>query len=161
MGLVARVLSFVRVVRNGAQVADVKVDQGGGDNVTPEHFGPAGDDSAPLPGDFAAVINQTGTGRTSVVGYVDPNSTPKAAPGEKRLYARDEDGSVVAELWLQGDGSLAIDTDSDVNINGVIIKSDGSVEIPTSLKVAGKEIAGHDHAINSGSSAPGPTGPNN
>lgn len=158
MGLVARVKSFARVVRNGAQIADVKVDLGGGDIRTVEQFGPAGDDSAPLPGDSAAVIDQSGTGRMSSVGYQDPNSTPKALQGEKRIYARDANGNVVAELWLQGDGSLAIDTDSDVNINGVIIKSNGDVEIPTSLKVAGKEIAGHDHAAGT---PPGTTGPNN
>lgn len=53
-----------------------------------------------------------------------------------------------------------------VDINGFTIGTDGAATSPVSVTspsvvAAGKELAGHDHAINSGSSAPGPTGANN
>lgn len=52
------------------------------------------------------------------------------------------------------------------DLNGFIINADGSAESPISITapsavINGKELAEHDHPINSGSSAPGPTGVNN
>lgn len=69
-------------------------------------------------------------------------------------------------------GFYKLQDDGTVDINGFTIAPDGSAESPvsvtaptvagsTSVTAAGKELAGHDHAINSGSSAPGPTGANN
>jgi hypothetical protein len=60
MGLIAKLLSFVRVERNGAKINDVKVDPGGGPNITAEHFAPIGDDAHPLPGDFVVANNVRG-----------------------------------------------------------------------------------------------------
>ena len=104
MGLISKILSFTRTIKNGAKVSDVKVDRGGGDNATPEHFADPGDDSFPLPGDYASVLN-VGK-RSASVGYVDPVNIPKAGAGEKRIYARDpETGLVVVEIWLKNDGT--------------------------------------------------------
>ncbi len=188
MGWVAKVLSFVRVVRNKANISDVQVDTGGGPNVTPEHFAPPGDDSFPLDTDYATGHNVQQTGRVAVTGYIDPLNTPKAQKGEKRIYARDENtGAVVVEIWLKNDGtgtlfndngsftlspdgsikglnsngSFELQAGGDFVVNGVTIAPNGDVTIPNSLNLNGKEIAEHDHAINSGSSAPGPTGVNN
>ena len=171
MGRIAKLLSFVRSSKNNAKVSDVKVDPGGGANITAEHFSPAGDDSSPLPGDYVALNSDSGAGRYTAIGYIDPLNDPKSNAGDKRIYARDEStGVVVAEFWLKntgeiscsnGNGYFALAENGDFIANGVIIGSDGKVEIPESLTLNGKEIAGHDHAINSGSSAPGPTGENN
>lgn len=123
MGRIAKLLSFVRVTRNGAKLSDVKVDPGGGPNVTAEHFAAAGDDSNPLPGDYVALNADSGSGRESAIGYLDPLNEPKALPGDKRIYARDEDGVVIVEVWLKNTGEATI-----VNENGsVTLRPDGSV----------------------------------
>ncbi len=109
MAGIATVVGVDRAEREGgAQVTDVQVDPGGGANVSAEHFSAAGDDAPPLPGDSAITVPSSGRGKEAVVGYVDPNSEPVAAPGEKRVYARDGDGVLVAEIWLKGDGDLVI-----------------------------------------------------
>ncbi len=187
MGLISRILSFTRLARNGAQVTDVKLDPGGGPNITSEHFSSVGDDSHPLDTDYALTTPVSQAGRHAVIGYADPKNTPKAEKGEKRIYARDTSGVVVVEVWLQNDGTATIINDGgsvtldpngailgqngsgsfelqqsgDFVVNGVTIASDGAVTVPSSLTLDGKELAGHNHNITSGSSAPGPTGPNN
>lgn len=187
MGVIGKILSFVRVSRNGANVSDVKLDPGGGPVVTAEHFSTPGDDSHPLPGDYVRAATVPQSGRFASTGYVDPGNQQKAQPGEKRIYARDDNGAQVVEVWLKNDGTTTISNSNgsvtlspdgsilgqnsngsfelqaagDFVVNGVTIAADGSVDIPASLTLAGKELAGHDHNITSGSSAPGPTGPNN
>jgi len=124
MGLIAKILSFTRTVRNSANVSDVKIDPGGGPNVTADHFGPAGDDSFPLKTDYVVTVPIPGSGREAVVGYVDPINTPVAAEGDKRIYARDPaTGAVVVELWLQNDGMAVME-----NAAGIfMIESDGAI----------------------------------
>lgn len=124
MGLIGRILSFVRAQRNGAQISDVKTDPGGGPNVTAEHFAPAGDDAHPLPGDYVYGAPSPQRGRYAAVGYVDPANLSKAQPGEKRLYARDGDGQQVGEVWLKADGTIVSE-----NANGrTTLAADGSFE---------------------------------
>lgn len=182
MGRVGRLLSFVRA---GAGVTDVTIDRGGGDARTLQHFSPPGDDSFPLPGDSVQTADQAGTGRSSAVGYGDPVNTPTAQPGDKRIYSRDRaTGEAIAEVWAKNtgevttandngsvtlapdgsilgqnaSGSFELQTSGDFVVNGVTIAADGSVTIPTSLTLNGKEIAGHDHPAGT---PPGNTGPNN
>lgn len=166
MGRIAKLLSFVRNSKNGTKVSDVKVDPGGGPNITAEHFASPGDDSNPLPGDYVALSSSTGAGRESAIGYLDPLNEPKALSGDKRIYARDADGVAVVELWLKntGDailsntnGSLVLLANGTVMINGVSIDKNGNVTIPNSLTLGGKEIAGHLHLAGE---PPGNTGPN-
>lgn len=187
MGRLGILKQFTRAIRRSANVSEVVVDPGGGALITAEHMSPPGDDSHPLVGDYVRTGTIGQTGRSSITGYIDPANTPKALPGEKRIYARDENGEEVAEIWLKasgevttvnangqvtlsatgailgqnGAGSFELTAAGDFVVNGVTIGADGSVNIPASLTLAGKEIAGHDHPITSGSSAPGPTGPNN
>lgn len=137
MGRVAQLLSFVRAVAGTAKVSDATVDRGAGDDRTAQHFSDTGDDSVPLPGDYAHLSGQAGEGRDSVVGYIDPANEQKAGPGEKRIYARDPStGAQVVEVWLMGDGSAIIDNgngsillqdDGEVNINGARITTDGRI----------------------------------
>lgn len=128
MGRIARLLSFVRLTRNDAKVSDVKVNPGGGPNITAEHFADAGDDSHPLTSDYVALNTDSGTGRESAIGYLDPINEPKAQPGDKRIYSRDADsGAVVVEVWLKNDGTAVVS-----NENGsVTLRPDGGTVVAT------------------------------
>lgn len=187
MGRIGRVLDFVRRVKNGINFAEVQSSPGREGIITPQHFSAPGDDSAPLPTDYDFIVDIEGSGRAGVLGYIDAFLAGITSPGEKRIYARDSAGVLkgsiylkrngdivhatgLAALLMQSDGvnvlgnpsgGVAVAANGDVDINGVIITAAGVVTVPTSLSVAGKELAGHDHAITGGSSAPGPTGPNN
>lgn len=78
------------------------------------------------------------------------------------------------EIRIKNDAVSLIVTGSSVtgvapggfDLNGFTIDASGAAASPVSLTAPsviadGKELAGHDHAINGGSSAPGPTGVNN
>ena len=173
MGRVAKILSFLRLTRNGAKVSDVKTDTGGGVNITAEHFADAGDDSFPLTTDYALNIDVPGSGNEATVGYLDPINTPKAEAGDKRIYARDAStGAVVVEVWLKSDssaiisnsnGAIELQADGTVNINGLTIDATGALVSPVSVSAPsvlanGKELAGHDHPAGT---PPGNTGVNN
>ncbi len=108
MGLIAKLLSFARAYRNSVTVSEAKVDTGGGVAVTALHAAPPGDDSQPLYGDYAAVIELRSTGRKVAVGYFDSTDTAQAAPGEKRLYARGPDGEAICTVWLKNTGEISI-----------------------------------------------------
>jgi len=125
MGLMGRVLEFLREVKNDVQVSDVKVNPGGDPNITPEHFSAPGDDSFPLEKDYVFVAGVEGTGRGAALGYLDPLNVPKALVGEKRIYARKEaDGTVIVDLWLKNDGEAVL-----ANANGsIVLKPDGSIK---------------------------------
>lgn len=63
-------------------------------------------------------------------------------------------------------GSFELEEAGDFVVNGVTIDTAGNIDSPASvsapsIKANSKELAGHNHAITGGSSAPGPTGPNN
>ena len=84
-------------------------------------------------------------------------------------FGASADGSIKGD---NGNGFFELAVGGDFLVNGVTIDTSGNITSPatitspnivgsTSVTAAGKEIAGHDHPINGGSSAPGPTGPNN
>lgn len=136
MGSIARMLSFVRAVRNGAKLSDVKFDPDGGSLITGEHFADPGDDSHPLPDDTVVATSVQRTGGEVPVGYADTVNGKVSGPGEKRIYGRDPaTGSSVNQVWLKADGSVIIS-----NANGAIeLKADGSVDINGAIvSVAGE-----------------------
>ncbi len=159
MGRIAKILSFLRVTRRGAKLSDVKVDPGGGPNVTAEHSAPAGDDSFPLDTDYAVLLQTPRSGSEVVVGYFDPLNTPKAEAGDKRIYARDSNGAVIVEVWLKNDGtgilsnangsftlspdgstkglnsngSFELQQGGDFLVNGVNIDTSGNITTPGTL----------------------------
>ena len=124
MGLIAKVLSFTRSEAGAAKVSDVKMNPGGGANITGQHFSAPGDDSVPLAGDYLATSKAKRTGSESVVGYIDPNNDQKASSGEKRIYARDADGNLIVEFWLKNDGSAVLENEK----GSVTLGADGSIE---------------------------------
>lgn len=121
MGGIGKLLSFVRQTRNGASVSDAATDPGGGPNVTAEHFAAPGDDSHPLPDDFVLLVPLRQSGRTAAAGYLDPKNSQAAAPGERRLYARDSDGNVVATVWVKNTGEATLFNDN----GSVTLRPDG------------------------------------
>lgn len=73
------------------------------------------------------------------------------------------DGSIKGS---NGAGSFELKVGGDFAVNGVIIDTAGNITSPASVSAPSivansKELAGHNHTITSGSSAPGPTGANN
>lgn len=188
MGVIGRLLSFVRAERNGAKLSDAKTQTTGGYVVTAAHASSAGDDSQPLPNDYVLLIEVQQTGRTVTAGYVDTANAGKAAAGEKRLYSRTTGGAPIAELWLKNEGTvtasndavtltlspdgaaslsnaaggITLGADGTVTINGVVITQAGVVTVPSSLTVAGKELADHTHpqAVDSAGDTQQDTGPN-
>lgn len=111
MGGIGKLLSFVRRSRNGANVSDTTVDPGGGPNLTAEHFAAPGDDSHPLRDDFVLLMPLRQTGRAAAAGYLDPKNEQLAAVGERRLYARNESGAVVATIWIKNTGEVLVEND--------------------------------------------------
>ena len=148
------VKSFAHTERNNDKVSEVTVDPGGGDNISPDNYAPAGDDSRPLPEDLAVVVPIEGTGVGAVVGYLDPKNDQKSGAGEVRRYARDSNGVSVAEIWLKNDGSVVISNDNgsvelktngEIDANGAIIDTTGDVTTPE-----GVSLRNHVHVGNLG-----------
>jgi len=183
MVTIAKILSFVRAVTNGAKISNVKIDLGGGENKTAQHFSAPGDDSFPLITDYVLAADVPRNGGKAIVGYVDPINDPVAQEGDKRIYARDPaTGVAVVSFWLKNDGSgimsnaagsIELQAGGTVVINGVTIDTTGNITTPagitadtvnadaieadTSLKVLTLELAGHTHLAGT---PPGNTGPN-
>ncbi len=162
MGLIAKLLSFTRTERNDAKLSDVKVDPGGGANITGEHFASPGDDSHPLTTDYVILVKNRRSGGYSIVGYGDPINDPKSGRGEKRTYGRDPStGLEVNEVWQKADGSVIISNalgaielkaDGSVNINGAIISPLGAIQ--TAL---GRDLDTHIHSgVTVGAGVSGP-----
>lgn len=107
MGL-GDVLSSEKSEVEGEKVTTVKLDGGGGSNSTADNFQPSGDDSPPLPGDTVATFPVEGSGNEAAVGYNDPKSLQKSEAGEKRIYARDENGNEIAEIWIKRTGEITL-----------------------------------------------------
>lgn len=172
MGHIGRLLSFLRVTRpEDIRATDAQVDTGGGVVITADNFAPAGDDSQPLPEDYALVVPTPRSGSGALAGFVDIKNEPKAGPGEKRLYARDAEGLPVCEIWLKADksvtvvnesGSFALQADGNIVLNGVTIDPDGNISAASlsapSVKADGKELAGHLHGPGTYSNGGGPVG---
>jgi hypothetical protein len=137
VGRIGKLLSFIRSFRNDSNISDVKIDPGGGINITSEHFSSPGDDSHPLTSDYVITIKIPRTGGEVVVGYVDPINTPVAQEGDKRIYGRDGNGDDIVQVWLKNDGEALIS-----NTNGSVkLRPDGGTVITTPLST-------HDVAAN-------------
>ena len=176
MGLIAFLLSFTRNEKD----TRVKVSPAANYNLTPLHYDSPGEDSMPLEGDSAALvdIDSQRTGTFISVGYIDPKNKKTTQAGGKRMYSRDPDtGLQVAEIWIKNDGTILFSNDNgsvELEANGTIILNesvtiDTNGNIITPGKITAKEIEADDSMIiNSGelnghthiSSTPGnPSGP--
>lgn len=159
MSSIGPVESVERATDEGVPVVNVKIDPGGQATFTGENFAPAGDDSLPLPADSAVVVDASG--RDVVVGYVDPKNEGKAAPGEKRTYARDAAGKVVAEIWAKANGDVAItslEAGGKIILNGVEIDQQGNIKAPGEITgmaaTTAVNVTTHVHPTGVGPSGP-------
>lgn len=136
-----RIAKFIELIRSTA-LSYSKGDIGGGDVLRAENFSGAGDDSVPLPGDYAIFVETPESGSYVCVGYIDMKNTKAAAAGEKRIYARSLDGAQIVQLHLKNTGEASLLNDSgyltlesggDVLINGVRITSTGQIITPEGI----------------------------
>jgi hypothetical protein len=159
MGMIGRVLEFVKSSLSGDKFSDVKLDPGSGSNVQAQHFQPAGLDSQPLAQDAVLCIDASGV--RAVAGYADTKAESEVAGGEVQMYGRDPtSGARVCRIWVKGDGTIMIEGDGDVSINGVIFTPGGDID--TSGGITGGEVtaggialSGHTHIVPPGTDIPG------
>ena len=114
---------FVQKVKNGdkkALFAEVAFSHDG-EVRTLQIFPGMGEDSWPCKGDIAVIEKASGV--WYVAGIWD-GEEPKRKPGERRLYGRKEDGSVVADILLDGDGNISLNADKDI-----FLGSDGDINL--------------------------------
>jgi len=130
VGRIGRVLSSVFSIKRKASVTRIKSDTGAGATKLNDLYGPSGDDSRPLPGDFCYLAVTEKQGGYAITGFLDPKSEQKAGPGEKRLYARGEDGAAVIEFWLKNDGSA------------VLTNAEGEISLAADGAISGSNTAG-------------------
>jgi hypothetical protein len=138
VGRIAEVLSTERTTGAGVHALDVKCDPGGGANVTAQLFAASGDDAPPLPGDYVALEDSAGAGRQQVSGCSDVRNAGTAAPGEKRIFARDADGNIVCEIHLKNGGSISIENAEGSLVlqdDGTVIVGDGAEFVALATKV--------------------------
>lgn len=112
MGMMGRILGYGNVVVRLAKFPTVTVESNTGDNKRAEYFQSSGDDSPPLNGDNIALIGQQRQGGWQAVGVIDHRNSGLSAPGEKRIYSRDDAGAVKAELYIKKDGSCTLKNSS-------------------------------------------------
>jgi len=125
MGMIATVLSTETTEVEEAKVTEVIVNTGGGVNLTGSNFQGNGVDAPPLAGDYAVAVKTQGNGEIVIVGYLDPNDAGVAGQGECRVYSRNADGEVKAEIWLKADGSVMF-----MNADGQFeLKADGQLDV--------------------------------
>lgn len=138
MGLIGQILSFLHITKNDANVSEITVDLGGGDTEASEFYTGVGDDSQPLTGDYLFTINQHGGKKSIAVAYLDPKLSPVAEPGDKRIYSRSADGSVVASVWLKNTGEMVFENEKatiTLEADGEMILTNGSAT--ATLKTSG------------------------
>lgn len=122
MGFISQILKF-----SGRKVT---IDPGGGNLITSEDYRPAGDDSQPLVTDYALNVHVVRTGNACTVGYTDLKNSPKAAAGDKRLYARDSSsGTEVAEIWIKNSGDIDISNSA----GEIKLSNGGEIDITNSI----------------------------
>lgn len=115
MGVITRVLSAIS--------NRIKADRGASDINEMEHLQPLGDDSKPLPQDDGWSDRTNQSGGDVYFGAFDYENKI-AEPGEKRIYARNGNGEVVGEVYLQKDGTITTKNASGTHT----VKPDGSIE---------------------------------
>jgi len=107
MGVIARVIKYAFekfVTLTGETRKDF--------NINTLLYTPAGDDSIPLPDERLVLVKVDGTGSYVTIGVLTPSQGAK--PGEKILFARDNDGKVVSKMSFLGEGTVKLEAESDL-----------------------------------------------
>ena len=127
MGMISSILSFVRTKIGDSNVTDVKVDPGGSPNKTVQHFSAPGDDSFPVDTDYCYLSDLPARGRAVALGYVDSLNEPVAQKGDKRSYARNEEGVTVSQIWQKNNGDVLVSNDN----GSILLRADGGSIVTT------------------------------
>jgi hypothetical protein len=138
-GTLGTVIATERRQDGGVHLTDVQVDAGAGDTTTAELYQAPGEDSLPMAGDTALLQEAPGSGVKAVVGFDDPNNAGKALDGEKRIYSRQADKTLAAEIWLKA-GALHIEIAEGFSFP-IFIKTGGPVIIESPDVRLGDETA--------------------
>lgn len=117
MGIIGKVLKAASDTFTALTVETRK-----GFSEEPLLYSASGDDSVPCKDDRALMVQAGGTGEQVVAGVL--NKSQGAKSGEKILFARDENGKIVATIKMLNSGNIEIETDGDCKI-----KTKGNVEI--------------------------------
>jgi hypothetical protein len=155
MGMIGELIEWLRETDDTAEIAEGRVDFGGGDTATCVDYQPSGHDSQPQGGDFAIVVPGPESGSYVIVGWVDPNNAGVAKEGEARLYSR-SGADVVGALHVTADGEKPEDV-KDVVME--LIARDDRVQsqlsgIETMLTDLIKAHDTHQHNATNGASIP-------
>lgn len=82
--------------------------------------------------------------------WVRADSSVRLETGKAHILM-DKDGNIAIESTSgtvtvnNGVGKINIDSDGTINLNGVTIDKNGKLTVPSSMSLAGKEMAGHTH----------------
>ena len=141
MGIIARCIKYAAeklVTLTGETVKDF--------NINTLLYSPAGDDSIPLPNERLLLVKVDGTGKHVTAGVLTPSQGAK--PGEKILFARDNDGNIVSKLSFLKDGTVKLEAEGDFikNIKGKAgINIDGDFNMATAnMTITGRGDIKHD-----------------
>ena len=93
-------------------------------------YTPAGDDSIPLKDERLVLVKADGTGKYVTVGVLTPSQGAK--PGEKILFARNEDSKIVSKLSFLNNGTVKLEAEKDLLCE---IKGDKSETIDGKLSI--------------------------
>ena len=117
MGIIGKVL---KVVSDTFTVLTVETRKGFSEE--PLLFSVSGDDSVPCKDDRVLLVPAGGTGEQVVAGVL--NKSQGAKSGERILFARDENGKIVAKIKMLNSGNIEIEADGDCKV-----KAKGNIEI--------------------------------
>lgn len=118
-----------RITRALSATGDkIKANRGAGDINEMDHLQPLGDDSKPLPQDDGYSDRTNESSGDVYLGAFDYENKI-AEPGEKRTYARGDDGNAVSHVYHKKDGTIIIANDSyskTISPDGSYIETNGS-----------------------------------
>ena len=117
MGIIGRVLKAVSDTFTALTVETRK-----GFSEEPLLYSASGDDSVPCKDDRVLLVPAGGTGEQVVAGVL--NKSQGAKSGERILFARDENGKIVAKIKMLNSGNIEIEADGDCKV-----KAKGNIEI--------------------------------
>ena len=150
MGLIGSFLELTRTTDSDAEVTEVKVDLGGNDLLTAQHYQPSGFDAHPLPDDYILLAPGPEAGSYVIAGYLDGKNANVSRPGDLRLYVRDGNGAVKGELHLTNDGQKP---DWQATAGALIARAD---RVEAALDKLAEDFNGHLHAT-TGTAGTSPT----
>ena len=151
MGLIGSFLELIRTTDGDANVTEVKVDLGGDDLLTAQHYQPSGVDSHPLPDDYILLTPGPEAGTYLIAGFIDGKNAGVSRPGDLRLYVRNSNGTVQGELHLTNDGK---EPDWQATAGALIARADRVEAELEKLKTAHNDHTHKQWACSGGQSAP-------